>query len=87
MEMELERLNIHPSRTIEAGSNEIIVQMAAAGLGVGMVPEVAATDAIALGRIQSVELMEGEINRELFRLRLPRRPISQSALAFEAMIV
>jgi len=31
--------------------------------------------------------MEGEINRELFRLRLPRRPISQSALAFEAMIV
>lgn len=87
MEMELERLSIHPSKIIEAGSNEIIVQMAAAGLGVGMVPEVAAADAIALNRIQSVELMEGEINRELFRLRLPRRPISQSALAFEAMIV
>lgn len=87
METEIARLGIAPARTLEAGSNEIIVQMAAAGLGIGMVPEVAAADAIALGRIQSVELVEGEINRELFRLRLPRRPISQSALAFEAMIV
>jgi len=87
METEIARLGIAPVRTLEAGSNEIIVQMAAAGLGIGMVPEVAAADAIALGRIQSVELVEGEINRELFRLRLPRRPISQSALAFEAMIV
>lgn len=87
MENELARLEITPGRSIEAGSNEIIVQMAAAGLGIGMVPEVAAADAIKLGRIQSVELVEGEINRELFRLRLPRRPVSQSALAFEAMIV
>jgi DNA-binding transcriptional LysR family regulator len=86
VETELARLSINPAHTVEAGSNEIIVQMAAAGLGVGMVPAAAAADAMALGKVQSVELVEGEINRELFRLRLPRRPISQSALAFEAMI-
>lgn len=86
VEAELARLGITPQRTLEAGSNEIIVQMAAAGLGVGMVPQVAAADALALGRIAIVELAEGEISRELYRLRLPRRPISQGALAFEAMI-
>lgn len=86
VEREMERLNIQPARTLEAGSNEIIVQMAAAGLGLGLVPEVAAADAISLGRVQIVNLAEGEISRELYRLRLPRRPISQGALAFEAMI-
>ncbi|MDO6387749.1 MULTISPECIES: LysR family transcriptional regulator [unclassified Uliginosibacterium] len=86
VEHEMERLGIQPARTLEAGSNEIIVQMAAAGLGLGLVPELAAADAIALGRVQVVELVEGEISRELFRLRLPRRPVSQGALAFEAMI-
>ena len=84
--IEMERLGIIPARTLEAGSNEIIVQMAAAGMGLGLVPEVAAADAIALGRIETLTLDEGEISRELFRLRLPRRPISQGALAFEAMI-
>lgn len=86
VEAEMTRLSIQPARTLEAGSNEIIVQMAAAGLGLGLVPEAAAADAIALGKIQSVEIAEGEISRELYRLRLPRRPVSQGALAFEAMI-
>lgn len=86
VETELERLGVTPKRQIEAGSNEIIVQMAANGIGFGMVPEVAAADAIALQRVKVVELEAGEIMRELFRLRLPRRPISQGALAFEALI-
>jgi len=86
VETEMARLAIKPARTLEAGSNEIIVQMAAAGLGLGLVPYVAAADALALGRVEAIELVEGEITRELFRLRLPRRPISQGALAFEAMI-
>jgi DNA-binding transcriptional LysR family regulator len=86
VEAELARLGITPQRTMEVGSNEIVVQMTAAGLGIGMVPQVAAADALALGRISAVTLEEGEITRELFRVRLPRRPISQGALAFEAMI-
>lgn len=86
VEAQLARLGISPRRTLEAGSNEIIAQMAAAGLGLGMVPQVAAADALALGRVAAITIEGGEIMRELYRLRLPRRPISQSALAFEAMI-
>jgi DNA-binding transcriptional LysR family regulator len=86
VEAEMRRLGIQAARTLEAGSNEIIVQMAAAGLGLGLVPEAAAADAIALGRVQSIEIAEGEILRDLYRLRLPRRPVSQGALAFEALI-
>lgn len=86
VEAEMERLGIRPAHTLEAGSNEIIVQMAAAGLGLGLVPQAAAADAIALGRIQAVDIAEGEVMRELYRLRLPRRPVSQGALAFEALI-
>lgn len=86
VENELARLGIEPKRTLEAGSNEIIVQMAAADLGIAIVPEVAAADSLALGRIVTLELDAGALSRELYRLRLPRRPQSQGALAFEAMI-
>lgn len=86
VEAELARLGITPNRTIEAGSNEIVVQMAAAGLGLGIVPQVAAADALTLGRVMAITLEEGEISRDLYRLRLPRRPVSQGALAFEALI-
>lgn len=86
VEGEMARLEIRPKRTLEAGSNEIIVQMVAAGLGIAIVPQVAAADSLALGRIVALELEAGPLSRELFRLRLPRRPQSQSALAFEAMI-
>lgn len=86
VEGELSRLGIVPQRTLEAGSNEIIVQMAAAGLGIAIVPEVAAADSLALGRIVALELEAGPLSRDLYRLRLPRRPQSQGALAFEAMI-
>jgi len=86
VESELSRLGIAPQRTLEAGSNEIIVQMAVANLGIAIVPQVAAADSLALGRITALELEQGALSRELYRLRLPRRPQSQSALAFEAMI-
>lgn len=86
VEGELSRLGITPQRRLEAGSNEIIVQMAAAGLGIAIVPEVAAADSLALGRIVALELEAGPLSRDLYRLRLPRRPQSQGALAFEAMI-
>ena len=74
VEAELERLGISPAKTIEAGSNEIIVQMAATGLGIGMVPQVAAADAITLNRISAITLEEGEITRELYRPALAAPP-------------
>jgi DNA-binding transcriptional LysR family regulator len=86
VERELLRLAIEPSRTFEVGNNEAIVQSVAAGLGLGMVPRVCAADQLALGKVRALSLEGGELSRELYRLRLPRRPISQAALAFEAMI-
>lgn len=86
VERELLRLGIEPKRTLEVGNNEAIVQSVAAGLGLGMVPRVCAADQLALGKVTALSLASGELSRELYRLRLPRRPISQAALAFEALI-
>ncbi|MFT3734342.1 MAG: LysR family transcriptional regulator [Rhodocyclaceae bacterium] len=86
VERELLRLGITPARTLEVGNNEAIVQSVAAGLGLGMVPRVCAADQLALGKVTALSLTTGELSRELYRLRLPRRPISQAALAFEALI-
>lgn len=86
VERELARLGIAMGRLQEVGSNEAIVQSVVAGLGLGMVPRVCAEDQLALGKIVELKLASGELARELYRLRLPRRPISQAALAFEALI-
>jgi DNA-binding transcriptional LysR family regulator len=86
VERELSRLGIVIGRVQEVGSNEAIVQSVVAGLGLGMVPRICAEDQIALGKVAELKLSSGELARELYRLRLPRRPISQAALAFEALI-
>ncbi|MEC5385631.1 LysR family transcriptional regulator [Uliginosibacterium sp. H3] len=86
VERELSRLGISVGRVQEVGSNEAIVQSVVAGLGLGMVPRICAEDQIALGKVAELKLASGELTRELYRLRLPRRPISQAALAFEALI-
>ncbi|HSD39933.1 MAG TPA: LysR substrate-binding domain-containing protein [Rhodocyclaceae bacterium] len=86
VERELSRLGIAIGRVQEVGSNEAIVQSVVAGLGLGMVPRICAEDQIALGKVSELKLSSGDLTRELYRLRLPRRPISQAALAFEALI-
>jgi DNA-binding transcriptional LysR family regulator len=86
VERELSRLGITMGRVQEVGSNEAIVQSVVAGLGLGMVPRICAEDQLALGKITELRLSSGDLTRELYRLRLPRRPISQAALAFEALI-
>jgi DNA-binding transcriptional LysR family regulator len=86
VERELSRLGIAIGRLQEVGSNEAIVQSVVAGLGLGMVPRVCAEDQLALGKVVELKLAGGDLTRELYRLRLPRRPISQVALAFEALI-
>jgi len=82
----LRRLGITPPQTIEVGSNEAIVQTVAAGVGLGLVPHICALDQLALGRVQRILPAKAPIRRQLYRVRLPQRPVSQAALAFEALI-
>ncbi|MET5012352.1 LysR substrate-binding domain-containing protein, partial [Burkholderia pseudomallei] len=74
------------ARTLEAGSTEAVIQTVAAGGGVSMVPRVSSADQIALGKVATLTLPGVQLTRQLYRLRLPRRPLSPAALAFEAMI-
>lgn len=81
---------IAPPRTIEVGSNEAIVQTVAAGSAIGLVPRICARDQLALGRVRHIQPhiqpSSGPILRRLYRMRLPQRPISHAALAFEALL-
>ena len=80
-------LGIGSPRTIEVGSNEAIVQTVAAGLGFGLVPRICARDQLALGRVRRIMPAKGPLLRQLFRMRLPQRPVSHAALAFEALLL
>ncbi|MGC3963409.1 MAG: LysR family transcriptional regulator [Rhodocyclaceae bacterium] len=86
VERALAERDIGPHRQLEVGSNEGIVEMVAAGTGIGMVPLICVRDAMAVGRVVALHLPDDRITRMLHRLRLPRRPVSAAALAFEALI-
>ncbi|MDX5409360.1 MAG: LysR family transcriptional regulator [Thauera sp.] len=80
-------LGIAAPQTIEVGSNEAIVQTVAAGAGLGLVPRICARDQLALGRVRRVLPQKGPLLRQLYRMRLPQRPVSHAALAFEALLL
>ncbi|WP_068637226.1 LysR substrate-binding domain-containing protein [Thauera butanivorans] len=82
----LRRMGVEAGEIIEVGSNEAIVQAVAAGIGFGVVPRICARDALALGRVRRHVPVSGPIERLLYRLRLPHRPVSPAALAFEALL-
>jgi LysR family transcriptional regulator, transcriptional activator of the cysJI operon len=79
-------MSINAQRTLEMNSNEAIIQAVAAGCGVGIVPKITARDQLALRRVKRFALGSGKMERPLFRLRLPHRPLSNAALAFEALL-
>ena len=79
-------MGIQAQRTLEMNSNEAIIQAVAAGCGVGIVPKITARDQLALRRVKRFALGSGKMERPLFRLRLPHRPLSNAALAFEALL-
>jgi LysR family transcriptional regulator, transcriptional activator of the cysJI operon len=79
-------MGIQVQRTLEMNSNEAIIQAVAAGCGVGIVPKITARDQLALRRVKRFALGSGKMERPLFRLRLPHRPLSNAALAFEALL-
>ena len=82
----LQNMGIQAQRTLEMNSNEAIIQAVAAGCGVGIVPKITARDQLALRRVKRFALGSGKMERPLFRLRLPHRPLSNVALAFEALL-
>lgn len=82
----LEQAGIHTPRTMEVFSNEAIVQAVASGIGLGVVPRICARDQLALGRVRKFNVGTGPISRQLYRMRLPHRPVSQSALVFEGLL-
>lgn len=79
-------MGIQAQRTLEMNSNEAIIQAVAAGCGVGIVPKITARDQLALRRGKRFALGSGKMERPLFRLRLPHRPLANAALAFEALL-
>lgn len=82
----LDTLGIAVTRSLEAGSTEAIVQAVAAGAGLAIVPRVSVADQLALGKVAELRLEGVQLSRTLYRIRLPRRPLTPAALAFEALI-
>ena len=82
----LQELGTSSPRMMEVGSNEAIVQTVSAGIGLGVVPRICARDQLRLGRIRQVDLGTAPIRRQLYRIRLPHRMVSQVAIAFEALL-
>lgn len=73
-------------KMMEVGSNEAIVQTVASGIGFGLVPRICARDQLKLHRVRQLALDKRIINRQLYRVRLPHRTVSQAAIAFEALL-
>lgn len=82
----LQELGTSNPRVIEVGSNEAIVQTVSSGIGLGVVPRICARDQLKLGRIKQVDLGKPSIRRQLYRIRLQHRMVSQVAIAFEALL-
>jgi DNA-binding transcriptional LysR family regulator len=82
----LAQAGIQPRSTMEVSSNEAIVQCVASGIGFGVVPRICARDQLSLGRLRMLVSGSAPVLRQFYRMRLPHRPVSQSALAFEALL-
>lgn len=82
----LGELGMASPQTIEVGSNEAIVQTVSSGIGLGLVPRICARDQLRLGQVREVDIGKPAIQRQLYRVRLPHRTVSQVAIAFEALL-
>jgi DNA-binding transcriptional LysR family regulator len=82
----LKELGFIPTRLLEVSSNEAIIQVVAAGLGIGIVSSVVAADLIAAGRLSTLKIDGLKILRTLTRLFLPSRQQSPAATAFDRLL-
>jgi DNA-binding transcriptional LysR family regulator len=78
--------SIEPLRTLEIGSTAAIKQVVAAGLGVSIVSAVSVKDQVQLGHLKIVAMQGVQIERTLWRLKLPGRIAMPAARAFEKML-
>jgi DNA-binding transcriptional LysR family regulator len=78
--------SIEPLRTLEIGSTAAIKQVVAAGLGVSIVSAVSVKDQVQLGHLKIVAMQGVQIERTLWRLKVPGRIAMPAARAFEKML-
>lgn len=78
--------NIEPLRTLEIGSTAAIKQVVAAGLGVSIVSAVSVKDQVQLGHLKIAAMQGVQIERTLWRLKVPGRIAMPAARAFEKML-
>lgn len=78
----LRQVGVVPKRRLEVDTAEAIIQLVAAGLGFAVVSRSAAADALALGRLQVVDVTGLAIRRPLMRLSLTAAGESAAARAF-----
>lgn len=78
--------SIEPLRTLEIGSTAAIKQVVAAGLGVSIVSAVSVKDQVQLGHLKIAAMQGVQIERTLWRLKVPGRIAMPAARAFEKML-
>ena len=75
-----------PRDTLEIGSAEAIKQGVAAGLGLAFASRATVAEGLALGTLRSVAVEGLELRRPFYILRIPNRPLSPLAHAFEEFL-
>lgn len=78
---------VKPRRSLEIGSTEAIKQAVACGIGVAIVSTATVDDQVRLGRLTVVPMMDLQISRTLWQLKVPGRIEIPAALAFERIIL
>lgn len=82
----LRGVGVVPKRRLEVDTAEAIIQLVASGLGFAVVSRHAAADAIALGRLEVLNVAGFDIRRPLIRLSLLAAGESAAARAFGALL-
>lgn len=78
--------NIEPRRLMEIGSTETIKQIVASGVGMAFLSTEAATDQVALGRLQVKAVKGMPISRPVSCLRLTASPPTHAMRAFLSLL-
>lgn len=82
MEEELARFEIIPQKAMELGSTEAVKQAVAANLGVSFVSKFAITLEMMTGRLCALRVSELNLQRQLYVIYHPNRPVKWAARAF-----
>ena len=82
----LQRSGCVPRHIFEVSSNEAIVRVVGAGLGIGIISSAVAADHLSLGRLKSLKIEGVTMRRSLTRLFLPNRQPSPAAAAFDTLL-